>query len=188
MLKSDLVFSTVKEMFKFASYKRIMRLIKLLSVSLLFLSVTAFSQTTSATIQSKTLPKLYKPQENAEARLTHLVKKAQKEHKNIILQGGGNWCIWCLRFDDFWRSNPEIKKIVDDNYLYYHLNYSPENKNEKLFAKFGNPGQKYGYPVFIVLDENGNQIHTQDSAVLEDGKSYSAEKVKDFFEKWKPKA
>lgn len=134
------------------------------------------------------LPKPYDATENAEAKIAELVKKAKTENKNIILQAGGNWCIWCLRFNNFVQTTPELKEIVDENYLYYHLNYSPENKNEKVFAKYDNPGAKFGYPVFIVLDQNGKMIHTQDSAVLEEGKGYSKEKVKDFFEKWTPKS
>ena len=134
------------------------------------------------------LPKPYDATENAEARITELVKKAKAENKNIILQAGGNWCIWCLRFNNYVQTTPELKEIVDKNYLYYHLNYSPENKNEKVFAKYDNPGAKFGYPVFVVLDQNGKMIHTQDSAVLEEGKGYSKEKVKAFFEKWSPKS
>ena len=134
------------------------------------------------------LPKPYNAAENAEARIAELVKQAKAENKNIILQAGGNWCIWCLRFNNFVQTTPELKEIVDENYLYYHLNYSPENKNEKVFAKYENPGAKFGYPVFIVLDQNGKMIHTQDSAVLEEGKGYSKEKVKEFFEKWTPKS
>lgn len=134
------------------------------------------------------LPKPYNDKENAEAKIAELVKKAQAENKNIILQAGGNWCIWCLRFNNYVQTTPELKSIVDDNYLYYHLNYSPENKNEKVFAKYGNPGDQYGYPVFVVLDKTGKLIHTQDSAVLEDGKGYSLEKVKAFFTQWAPKS
>ena len=134
------------------------------------------------------LPKPYNDMENAEAKIAELVKQAQKENKNIILQAGGNWCIWCLRFNQFVQTTPELKNVVDENYLYYHLNYSPENKNEKVFAKYGNPGEKFGYPVFIVLDKNGKMIHTQDSAVLEEGKGYSIEKVKAFFTEWAPKS
>ena len=134
------------------------------------------------------LPKPYNDKENAEAKIAELVKQAQAENKNIILQAGGNWCIWCLRFNQFVQTTPELKNVVDENYLYYHLNYSPENKNEKVFAKYDNPGAKYGYPVFIVLDKNGKMIHTQDSAVLEEGKGYSIEKVKAFFQEWAPKS
>lgn len=134
------------------------------------------------------LPKPYNAAENAEARIAELVKQAKAENKNIILQAGGNWCIWCLRFNNFVQTTPELKDIVDENYLYYHLNYSPENKNEKVFAKYDNPGAKFGYPVFIVLDQNGKMIHTQDSAVLEEGKGYSIQKVKEFFLKWTTKS
>ena len=131
------------------------------------------------------LPKPYHPEANAALDIKKAINQAKKEHKNVIIQAGGNWCIWCLRFNDYVQKTPELKKIVDDNYVYYHLNWSPENKNEKIFATYGNPGDQFGYPVFIVLDENGNQIHTQDSGVLEDGTGYSLEKVKDFWIKIK---
>lgn len=134
------------------------------------------------------LPKPYNDKENAEEKIAAIVKQAKAENKNVMIQAGGNWCIWCLRFNNYVQNTPELKEVVDKNYVYYHLNYSPENKNEKVFAKYGNPGEKYGYPVFIVLDGDGKQIHTQDSAVLEDGKGYSLEKVKEFFTKWAPKS
>lgn len=134
------------------------------------------------------LPKPYNDKEDAEAKIAEVVKQAKAENKNVMIQAGGNWCIWCLRFNNYVQTTPELKEMVDKNYVYYHLNYSPENKNEKVFAKYGNPGEKFGYPVFIVLDGNGKQIHTQDSAVLEDGKGYSLEKTKEFFTKWAPKS
>jgi len=134
------------------------------------------------------LPKPYHPEANAELDIQNALKLAKKTHKNVIIQAGGNWCIWCLRFNNYVQQTPELKKLADDNYVYYHLNWSPENKNEKVFAKYGNPGDKFGYPVFIVLDENGKQIHTQDSAVLEEGSGYSLEKVKAFFNAWKSKS
>lgn len=133
------------------------------------------------------LPKPYNPIENAEEKISQLIKQAQTENKNIIMQAGGNWCIWCLRFNNYVQTTPEIKDVVDNNYIYYHLNYSPENKNEKVFAKYGNAGKKYGYPYFIVLDKNGNQLHIQESGFLEEGNGYSKEKVLEFFNSWKPK-
>ncbi|TXF79070.1 thioredoxin family protein [Chryseobacterium sp.] len=135
------------------------------------------------------LEKPYHPEDNAEAKIAEMVTLAKKENKNVMIQAGGNWCIWCLRFNDYVKKTPELKEAVDQNYVYYHLNWSPENKNEAIFKKYGNPGDKFGYPVFMVLDQNGKLIHTQDSAVLEDGKKgYNLQKVKDFFTKWAPKA
>lgn len=134
------------------------------------------------------LPKPYDPKADAEKDIQNLVAKAKKEKKNIMIQAGGNWCIWCLRFNQYVQTTPELKTLVDKNFEYYHLNYSPDNKNEKVFAKYGNPGEKFGYPVFIVLNQDGEMIHIQRSDVLEEGKGYSLEKVKAFFNEWSPKS
>jgi thioredoxin-related protein len=142
----------------------------------------------AALAEKAKLPKPYDAKANAEKDIENLVAKAKKENKNIMIQAGGNWCIWCLRFNQYVQTTPELKKLVDDNYLYYHLNYSPENKNEKVFSKYGNPGDEFGYPVFIVLDQNGKMIHVQKSDVLEEEKGYSLEKVKEFFKSWTTKS
>ena len=142
----------------------------------------------AALAEKAKLPKPYDAKANAEKDIENLVAKAKKENKNIMIQAGGNWCIWCLRFNQYVQTTPELKKLVDDNYLYYHLNYSPENKNEKVFSKYGNPGDEFGYPVFIVLDQKGKMIHVQKSDVLEEDKGYSLEKVKEFFKSWTTKS
>lgn len=67
------------------------------------------------------LPKPYDDKENAELKIAELVKQAKVENKNIMLQAGGNWCIWCLRFDKYVQTTPELKSVVDQNYIYYHL-------------------------------------------------------------------
>ncbi|AZA76772.1 thioredoxin family protein [Chryseobacterium sp. G0186] len=131
------------------------------------------------------LPKPYNPKADAQADINKLVAQAKKEGKNIMIQAGGNWCIWCLRFNNFVQETPELKNLVDKNYLYYHLNYSPDNKNEKVFAQYINIKEQQFYPFFIILDKDGKKIHVQQSEVLEEGKGYSKEKVKEFLEKGK---
>jgi hypothetical protein len=78
--------------------------------------------------------------------------------------------------------------MIKNNFVWYHLNYSRENKNEVIFKKYGY-AQRFGFPVFIILNENGERIHTQNSSYLEDGKSsYDKEKVMDFLKNWTPDA
>ena len=73
-------------------------------------------------------------------------------------------------------------------FVWYHLNWSKENENKKTFAKYGYP-QRFGYPVFIILNGKGERLNTQNSEYLEDGKkSYSREKVIAFLEMWSPRA
>lgn len=129
------------------------------------------------------LPKPYNPKADAQADIKKLVAQAKKEGKNIMIQAGGNWCIWCLRFNNFVHETPELKALVDKNYLYYHLNYSPDNKNEKVFAQYVDVKEKQGYPFFIILDQNGKMIYIlKDSRALEKENGYDKEKVKRFFE------
>ncbi|SIT04105.1 Thioredoxin-like [Chryseobacterium piscicola] len=93
----------------------------------------------AAAEEKASLPKPYNAKANAEKDIQALIVKAKKEKKNIMIQAGGNWCIWCLRFNQYVQTTPELKQLVDENYVYYHLNWSPDNKNEKVFAQYGNP-------------------------------------------------
>jgi hypothetical protein len=61
----------------------------------------------------------------------------------------------------------------------YHLNYSEENKNAAIFKEYGFPN-RFGFPVFLIVNADGNLMHTQNSSYLELGKSYDAPKVKEF--------
>lgn len=152
-----------------------------------FLISIAVVLCTQAMANDSDSSKLYNPSANAEKDIAACVKLAKQQNKHVLIQAGGNWCVWCLRFNKFMHEDKEIDSIVEKNFIVYHLNYSKENKNDKVFAKY-QFAQRFGFPVFIILDANGNRIHTQNSAYLEEGKGYSKEKVTDFFKDWTPEA
>ena len=132
--------------------------------------------------------KLYNPAADADKDIAAAVKKAKEQHKYVLIMGGGNWCSWCVEFARFAKADPQIDSVINSAFIWYHLNFSKENKNEKTFAQYGFP-QRFGFPTFVILNENGERIHTQNSEYLEDGKkSYNKEKVQDFLEMWSPKA
>lgn len=132
--------------------------------------------------------KIYNPLADAEKDIVTAIHTAKAQHKFVLLQGGGNWCSWCIEFARFCKADHKIDSVINASFVWYHLNWSKENKNQKIFEKYGYP-QRFGFPVFIILDENGNRIHTQNSEYLEDGKkSYNREKVQAFLEMWSPRA
>jgi hypothetical protein len=67
------------------------------------------------------------------------------------------------------------------------LTTAPQVKNADIFKKYGFPN-RFGFPVFLVLDGNGKLIHTQNSSYLEEAKSYNKRKVLEFFSEWRPQA
>lgn len=154
--------------------------------SILFASTNVIVAQTKAATEQKALEKPYNPTDNAQQKIDGLLKKAKKQNKFIILQAGGNWCSWCLLFNDFIKTNKVVKNEISKNFLYYHLNYSKENKNEAIFAKYAPNGSKLGYPFFIVLNGNGKVLKVQESGSLEEGKGYNEAKVLNFLKSVKP--
>lgn len=149
----------------------------------------------AAAIEAQTeLKKVYNEDVNPLEQIDQALVKAKAEGKFVICQVGGNWCPWCLRFADFITNDPAISKVIDENFTYIHVNYNPrksegEEKHQQakaLMKRLNNCG-RFGFPVFVVLDEDGKVIHIQDSSFLEEGQGYNQEKVLRFFKNWTPK-
>ena len=148
-----------------------------LITTLLFCTVLSFAW------QNKEQTKLYNPEANAREEIKNAVSEAKKEHKNVLLQVGGNWCIWCTRFHQTVAGNDTLNKLLQDNYEIVYVNYEKKNDEDPIWKELGFP-QRFGFPVFVILDENGNRIHTQNSAYLEEGKGHSPAKIAEFLKHW----
>ena len=138
------------------------------------------------------LKKVYDETINPMEQIDKALSQASDQGKFVICQVGGNWCPWCLRFADFITKDEDIAKVVDENFVYIHVNYNPRSSNDEsrdkaMLKRLGNPG-RFGYPVFVVLDAEGKVLHIQDSSFLEEDKGYNKEKVLRFFNGWTPKA
>ena len=138
--------------------------------------------------------KVYDEQINPNEQIDQALKEAKASGKFVVCQVGGNWCPWCLRFADFITKDADIRSLIDENFVYIHVNYNPRaQKNDpertkqaaRMMARLGNPG-RFGYPVFVVLDAKGKVLHTQDSSYLEEGQGYDKDKVLRFFKNWTP--
>src|ERR1700712_2784598 len=77
--------------------------------------------TTATHAQEK---KLYDPSADAEKNVAAAIKKAKGENKYVLLQGGGNWCSWCIEFARFVKANPQLDSAMNAGFIWYHLNYS----------------------------------------------------------------
>ena len=145
----------------------------------LILAIVAVLFALTANAQ-KALKKVYNENINPIEQIDQAVAKAKSEGKFVICQVGGNWCPWCLKFADFIEKDTTISKIIADNFEYIHVNYNPRKsqgeeklaQGRALMKRLNNAG-RFGYPVFVVLDE-------------EEG--YNQKKVLSFFKNWTPKA
>ena len=152
---------------------------KIVLLLIMLLPVFSFAQTETFN--------LYHADADAKAELNASIKQATTERKQILLMIGGNWCKWCKMFDKFQHANASVDSALQANYIFQHVNYSKENKNTALMTELEFP-QRFGFPVFVVLNEKGERVHTQNSSYLEKGEGYDVEKVVEFLDQWSTKA
>ncbi len=129
--------------------------------------------------------RVYDPGRDAGRDIQDAVSQAKTTHKRVLIEVGGNWCIWCRYFEDFFATHPEIREYRDANYVVVRVNFSEENKNEAVLSQYG---KIPGYPHIFVLDSDAKLLHSQDTSELEQGRGYSEAAMKKFLEKWAPPA
>ena len=158
------------------------------------LAIAAVFAALSVALKAQEKVKVYDESVDPMEQIDNALTQAKAEGKFVICQVGGNWCPWCLKFAAFIKADGEISKVIEDNFVYIHVNYNPRNRKatekekaaaEKMMKRLGNPG-RFGYPVFVVLDAKGKVLHIQDSSFLEEGDGYDKDKVLRFFKNWTP--
>ena len=133
----------------------------------------------------QTLEPKFDPARNAEQDIRTAVTDAQRTHKRIILDVGGEWCGWCHILDKFYAAHADLIAFREKNYVWLKINFSPENENKAVLSRY--PGIT-GYPHLFVLDENGKLLQSQDTSPLEEGASYNLDRMFAFLKKWAPPA
>ena len=86
------------------------------------LALTLNAQTLRPKVEQK---KVYNEDINPIEQIDQAIVKSKSEGKFVICQVGGNWCPWCLRFADFITNDTTISKVIDENFVYIHVNYNP---------------------------------------------------------------
>jgi thioredoxin-related protein len=127
--------------------------------------------------------KVYDPSVDELEQISKAVSEAKSANKHVLVQVGGNWCKWCRMFYKWSHETSAIDSLIKSDFISVHMNYSPENKNKDALKHLGYP-QRFGFPVFLVLDGNGRVLHTQNTGYLEEGNGYSEKTVREFLLHW----
>jgi thioredoxin-related protein len=128
-------------------------------------------------------PKRFDPKRDAAKDIAGAVAEAKQTGKRVLLDVGGEWCIWCHRLDTLFAKDPDLDQFLHRNFVVVKVNYSKENRNENVLSRYP---KIPGYPHFFVLDKDGKLLCSQDTGELESGKGHDPEKVLGFLRRWAP--
>ncbi len=125
----------------------------------------------------------YDPDADPAAELEVAAAEARASGRRIILVVGGEWCSWCHILDRFVKGDPAIHALWDRHYVTLKVHWDPDQPNAAFLGQYP---EIPGYPHIFVLDGDGRLLHSQNTAELESGRSYSPELVRAFLTRWAP--
>jgi thiol:disulfide interchange protein len=129
------------------------------------------------------LPHDFDPSRDAAHDLDTALRIARASGLNVLVEVGGDWCSWCHIMDRFFAADLELDRLRDRNFVWLKVNFSKQNPNEVFLRRWP---KIEAYPHLFVLDSTGRLLHSQDTSVLESGKSYDPAAMHAFLVKWAP--
>ena len=123
----------------------------------------------------------YDSKRDAARDIDDAVAEAKRTNRRILLEVGGEWCSWCHILDDYFDKHPDLTALRDKNFVTVKINFSEENPNKEALSRYGPIN---GYPHIFVLDSAGKLLHSQDTAVFEEGRGYVLERLQTFLTYW----
>jgi thioredoxin-related protein len=139
----------------------------------------------SAAGPSKLPPAGYDPARDPAADLKAAVSQARTENKRILLEVGGEWCVYCRILNKTILDNEELARRLHGSFVIVKVNFSDEVKNEAFLSQYP---KIPSYPHLFVLDKDGKLLLSQTpDDFLKDDK-YVPALLLAFLEKWGPPA
>ncbi len=123
----------------------------------------------------------FDPSRNTAKDIAVAVKTAKAQHKHVLLDVGGNWCIWCKKLNACMEGDQAIAKLLKDKYVVVKVNWSPDSQNTSVLSKYP---KIEGYPHLFILDATGKLLRSQPTDALEAGDHHDPAKVLAFLKKW----
>jgi thioredoxin 1 len=132
-----------------------------------------------------TNPDLYPDANEAQKDLAIALSAASKDHKNVLVVFGGNWCYDCHVLDATFKSSA-IAPLLKSSYHVVHINIGGYDQNLALAAKYQTV-LTHGVPALAVLDPKGNLLTSQKNGEFESAVKIGPADITDFLKQWKPK-
>jgi thioredoxin-related protein len=132
---------------------------------------------------------IYDKGADANVQVAKAAERAKRGDKRILLMFGGDWCGWCHKLHDLFKTNREVAKVLSNEYELVTIDLESPNATPLLKTCKDSLSQDelrkgVGYPFLAVLDASGKVITAQRTDVLEEADHHDPKLVTAFLEKW----
>ena len=159
------------------------RILWVLSAMLLTLAVAA-GVAVAAGDSSKLPPAGYDESRDPAADLKAAVSQAQRENKRILLEVGGEWCIYCRILNKVIHDDERLTQRLRDGFVVVKVNFSDKVKNEAFLSRYP---QIPSYPHLFLLESDGALLLSQTPDDFMKDDKYVPDLILAFLKKWEPK-
>lgn len=129
---------------------------------------------------------IYAPGIDAHEEIKQAVAQAAKQHKNVLIVFGANWCYDCHVLDLAFHRADFAATMA--GYDVVHIDIGTDGKkNADLAKQFQVPLEK-GVPALAVIDSDGKLVVSQKNGEFENARAMTPQALLVFLNKWKPEA
>jgi thiol-disulfide isomerase/thioredoxin len=123
---------------------------------------------------------VYNETSDARAELNQALVAADRQHKNVLVVFGANWCGDCMALDRK-MSTGSLGSHVDKRFVVLKVDVGRFNRNTDLAAQMGVPLKK-GIPAVAVLRHDGEVLSSTGGGELADARNMGDDAVLKVFE------
>jgi thiol:disulfide interchange protein len=138
-----------------------------------------------AAMASDLPPAGYDKSRDPAADLKAAVTQAKQENKRILLEVGGEWCVYCRILNKVIHDDERLTRRLSDSFVVIKVNFSPDVRNEAFLSSYP---QIPSYPHIFVLEADGKLLSSQTPDAFVNGNRYVPELILAFLDRWAPKA
>jgi thiol-disulfide isomerase/thioredoxin len=168
-------------------------MIKLLALSLLAAAVAAPASSapqaphvSAATVDQIPQPLPFPYDEGADAQAVVAKGKAQakREHKRLLIDLGGNWCLDCRILAGI-MALPELKPFLDKHFVIVKVDIGRFDKNGAIAAHYGITKRLDGVPAVLAVDPVRDRLLNRDKLfALSNARDMTPQGLADWLAQW----
>jgi thiol:disulfide interchange protein len=125
----------------------------------------------------------YNEAANADADVAAAFARAQKSHKRVLIDLGGNWCVDCLVLTNFVRL-PEMRRFMEAHYEVVLVDVGRFNRNLQIPARFGVTKKLEGVPALLIVTPGGKLVNGDNIFATANAHDMTPQSLADYLAKY----